>query len=278
MAQVETERRRAPRHPADIPLRLTTSGRVFAARTVNVSQVGVLVRLPLAELGVSADSDAGVVIERVTQSLGDLVMVDFDPAQLGSLVRKGMRLVRIGLPDPTGDAVDVGCDLREALTDEELHALGLPASDPAGDAEAAPAEPLTPAPVPDIDAMLVAADGRAAPPLFGSLGYVGAGGIELVVPAHAREGRLPPRPTVRGVLDAVSRLYGGRPALVLSRGRRPVWSGAARVRSARVQRGRDRVSLTLTYAEPPAEGVWARLGIESGHAMPHEARKVSPRD
>lgn len=278
MANVDTERLRAPRHDVQIPLRLEATDATLRAHTVNVSRAGALIRLTHAELGFAPDHDLADVMKRVSHLLGDLVVADFDPEQLGSLVRKGLRPVRIAAPSDRMDAVEIGCAFRDPLTEQELIVLSLPTD---VDDELVPVtDALDEVPGEEaLEAFLCGADGRPARPLFAHVEEVTGFGARVHVPRDAREGLLPARPTVSNVLGNVSLRYGSRPTLVLMRGGRPVWAVAANVAEAVVNRRTERIHLELRFAEPPDEGICARLGLAGTRDMGRaetEAPEVDP--
>ena len=278
MANVDTERLRAPRHHLTIPVRLETTDATLVAHTVNLSRAGALIRLAHDELGFEPDHDLADVMQRVSDLLGDLVVADFDPEQLGSLVRKGLRPVRISAPSDRMDAVEIGCAFRDPLTEQEMIVLSLPidaedelvpVSDPIDEEIAGEA----------LEAFLCGADGRPTRPLFATVDEVTGFGARLSVPREAREGLLPARPTVSNVLGNLALRYGKRPTLVLMRGGRPVWAVASKLAEAVVNRRTERIHLELRFGEPPDEGICARLGLAGTRDMGRaEAPEGEPGD
>ncbi len=275
MANVETERLRAPRHHVNIPLRLRATGRTLAAHTVNVSRAGALLCLTHEELGFDPDHEITEVMQRVSDLLGDLVVADFDPEQLGSLVLKSLRPVRIAAPTNRMDAVEIGCAFRDPLTEQEMIVLGLPID---VDDELIPvADPLDDVVEGEtLEAFLCGGDGRPTRPLFGNVVAVSGQGVRLHVPRDVREGILPDRATVSNVLGNISVRYGGTPTLILMRGGRPIWAVAAGVAEAVVNRRTGRIDLELRFDEPPDQGICARLGLAGARDMGRSTPQRAP--
>ncbi|MDJ0973335.1 MAG: hypothetical protein QNJ98_02600 [Planctomycetota bacterium] len=239
-----------------------------------MSRVGALIRVANDELGVAPEHDLADVMQRVSDLLGDLVVADFDPEQLGSLVRKGLRPVRISAPSDRMDAVEIGCAFRDPLTEQEMIVLSLPTD--VEDELVPVADPLHEELAGEaLEAFLCGADGRPTRPLFANVDEVTGFGVRLHVPREAREGLLPARPTVSNVLGNVTLRYGKRPTLVLMRGGRPVWAVASKLAEAVVNRRTERIHLELRFTEPPDEGICARLGLagtrDMGRAEPPES-------
>lgn len=119
------ERRQAPRVTTSIPVRLNARGRTIEAEICDLSRVGIRVRISFPALELEPGCDMGDMCKTVAMVLGDKVAADLNHPTLGNLVRRVLRIVRVGRPSDGPAAVDIGCTLRVPLTDEEVDAIGV---------------------------------------------------------------------------------------------------------------------------------------------------------
>ncbi len=234
------DRRRAPRISCRLPVRLRVGARTVHATTVDLSRIGVGLAIPLEEIGLGSERSLAEIGRQVTECLGDVVVASFHYELLGTLVSKGLRLVRVGRADTRGDFVEIGCTLRTALTDEEVGFLGLdlPAGGHFVDTES---DEDTQAEPDDQDrgtsAIVCAGRDRQATPFCASFEEV-EDGMCLTVDRR-RLPVLPERHDAGTLLGALIDAYGQEVFVVLLRGMRPFWSGTAVMQAVDLLRGGD---------------------------------------
>jgi len=119
------EQRRAARIACDTPMRVRLHGAWRPATLVDVSRTGVRLRVGLAALGLDAESSAAQGILEWASALPSRVPVEFNPERLGSLVCREVVVVRLRLPSPGEDFVEIGGALDRGLSEVEAAALGL---------------------------------------------------------------------------------------------------------------------------------------------------------
>lgn len=119
------ERRQAARVDASIPIRLSSTTRTVHAESTNLSRVGTLLRIQLSELGLTPEAPLEAVADSLRRVLGDLSRAEFRYDELGGLIARTLRMVRIARAGPDQDWVEIGCALRRPLGDEEVGVLRL---------------------------------------------------------------------------------------------------------------------------------------------------------
>lgn len=248
------DRRRAPRVDCRLPVRLRVGARTVFATTLDLSRIGVRLEISLEEIGLKVDHSLAEIGRQVTESLGDVVVASFHYELLGTLVSKGLRVVRVGRAKSGGDNVEVGCTLRTALTEEEVGFLGvdMPAIGECVDHESdqpqqQPLEEVT-------SAIVCATTGRGATPFCASYEEL-EDGMRLVVDDRRRIPVLVDREDAGSLLGALADSYGHEVFVVLLRGMRPFWSGRAALHAVDVNNGGASVALQLapvTLAAAPA--------------------------
>ncbi len=120
------ERRRAPRLPCRLPVRLLRGGHVTYALAEDASRTGLRLRVPLTDLGLPDEAGLPAVVQRLEQRLGEACVGELGWQTVGSLVRKVLRVARIARCPRAPSVLDLGCELRVPLDEVECEALGLP--------------------------------------------------------------------------------------------------------------------------------------------------------
>lgn len=259
------ERRRAPRIDCEVPILLHGHGRSLRALSTDLSRVGTLLRLPLAELGVSPQAPLEVIARVALAFLGERVKVDLHHEALGGLIQRSARPIRIGRPDADAEHVEVGLDLMRPLTEMEVEFLGVPLPRLYHDVDVTwepPATSVSTGPeTPDVMVVLCAVDGDSAPPLRARPGYIDAtsaradlGGIE----------KLPVLVQGKGAADVLRTLadaYGDQPEAVIMVDAQPVWSGLSRLQTVEFGGSGGRVKLQLGFPGGLSVAARHRLGL-----------------
>jgi hypothetical protein len=258
-----TERRHADRRDYRIPIRLRAGAYTICAETENLSRAGALLRVPLTELHLPLEAnlaEIGAVLQRV---VGERSSAEFRPDELGGLITRTLRVVRIARPDRFDPWVEVGFALGRPLTDEEtgylridlprvrrresgLHALG--------DMAAA-------APVPDLEMVVCATSAGGAEPMRTSLSELSATGFGAAVPDFRALPVDVENGAVIPVLGAISRAYTCTPTVIALRGTRPIWSGSARMHGIGIDPSSRTVHLQFAFARELGESQRAVLGV-----------------
>jgi YD repeat-containing protein len=259
MVASHSDRRLAGRLDCQLPIRLTAGTHVVHATSENISRVGVLLRIPLAELGLEDEASLGVIGVRLTQVLGERATAEFRYDTLGRLICRTVRLVRLA-GAPVGDgSVLVGCAMPRALTDEEAGILQL--SLPPFLGLQPEEQPAAGDPAQEIGVVLCSAHATPVRPLLGTARELSAQGMR----ALCQDLRpLSSRTAERGVgalVGTLERGYGTLPTVVLMREGRPRWSGAARIRTAEFDADRDGLDLQLEFAALLSVPDMASLGV-----------------
>lgn len=253
------DRRRAQRLVCSVPVRLTAGHRSFHAETVDLSRTGALLRIGFAELGLKPEADLTRMVARLQRSLGEILVAEFHYEQLGPLVRKAMRLVRVRTAEAGVDHVEIGCELRLPFTDEEVGFLGLPL--PQAEAGAID-EALANEHLPDeFSAIICAEQGKATAPFVARVGRLFPERIELILPSPDRLPFLPDSRDVGSLLLAFLEAFGENPNLVLLREGVPAWSGSGKVETVNREGNDGQVKLGLSLERALGLGDERRLGI-----------------
>ena len=261
MESPQTERRRAPRIDCQIPVLLHGKGRSLHATSADLSRVGTLLRLPVAELGLPPGARLVDVAREAVAVLGDHIRVDLHHEILGALIQRTARMIRVARRDLSGDVLEVGIDLLKPLSDMEVDFLGLPLPplfhevDVTWEPRGTPAEPR------DLAVVFCAEDETRAPPLRILPAYLDAEG------ARADLGRLENLPLLvdglgaADVLTALADVYGAEPRAVIFSNALPVWSGTARLEAVEVSAQHRRVKLEVGFPRRLPPGARERLGL-----------------
>lgn len=120
-------RREAARVPCVVPIRVEPGDRpIFAAHLVDVSRTGLRLRIPGAVLGVHRLSSLAQVARSAAALLGESFIAELHYEQLGPLVRKRLKTIRIAKRDWEHADVELGCIMCDShLTDLEASMLGV---------------------------------------------------------------------------------------------------------------------------------------------------------
>lgn len=119
------DKRDALRVPCDYSIRVYGQLRELAARMVDISRTGVRIRVPLSRLMNTEVLDYASLTHSLEQVLGKSFQADLHHEMLGPLVRKRIRVMRVGNVDPDADFVEIGGRFDEPLTDDETVMLGV---------------------------------------------------------------------------------------------------------------------------------------------------------
>jgi len=263
------DRRRAGRLACKIPVRVRASGRTLIAQTDDLSRVGALLRIPLAELGLPVNAPLSRVADETTSALGDLAALELHYEILGALVQRMARPVRIGRGGEGQGFVEVGCAFRRVLEDAEVEFLGLPLPPLGEDSqdgdfqdEAEGSEPQRPAVESPLSIVVCAAPGgELVPPFAAQAELMDAYGAHATVSHVSHIPILPDRPGVSGLLNTLANTYGSDPWVVLMRQGHPVWSGTARLQSVELGPRSGRVDLHLQFSRALTVPEQSRLKV-----------------
>jgi hypothetical protein len=267
MSWSELDRRLAGRIECRVPVRLSAGNRVLRTETTNLSRVGMLLRVPVSELGLEPHAPLGSVAEELNRVLGEVATAEFRYDVLGALVSRTMRLVRIGRTDPEGRWVEIGCALRRPISNDEAAVLGLdlpplqfhPAVSARRELEAAAASLGDEGT--DLRLVLCPEPGRHARPLTARAVEISSAGVNAVcedlesLPARVADRR------VGAVLSAITEAYGAAPTVVLMRDGRPVWSGGARIEMVEMSAADGHVHLQVKFAQDLGVPELVGLGV-----------------
>lgn len=238
-----TEQRRAHRVPCELPTRIYGAIVDLDAQTHDLSRTGARIRLSLAALGGMDPDDVPGLARAVDQHLGVWFTMDLNHEELGPLVRKHVRLVRLGQPTRDGCFLELGCEFGVPLTEAESAVLDLD--------------------LPPLDAAvpLVVRQGhrprRYAAYLYPSKGWPGrrligtTPGMEAgnaVISADSGAGLGLRDADVTTIARALASAYGPQPVLEILQGTQCVWVGPTRIRQVQT-------------ASPPSREM--RIGVEA---------------
>ncbi|MDJ0521967.1 MAG: PilZ domain-containing protein [Planctomycetota bacterium] len=219
-----TSQRRAKRIPCRIPIRIFGRHTDLDGTLHDISRLGARLRVPLDAYGRVRTDNILRLGQLVEQHLGGRFNADLNQDELGSLVRKRMRVVRIGQERIQGDLLEVGCEFGIPLTGEEVRALQIElpmpvrASIPFGPETATPKD----------DACLLPTEGWSGGILTGHTRVLGEG---RAVFQASRTSHL-----VRGEHDltaltiALAKAYGPAPVLEAVDGHHQLWVRKTRIR------------------------------------------------
>lgn len=124
-APSRVDRRQAARVAARIPIRLSSNHNIVLAESSDLSRVGTLLRIQLSELGLDPAAPLDAIADSLRRVLGDLSRAEFRYDELGGLITRTLRMVRISHAGPGQDYVEIGCALKRPLRDEEVGVLRL---------------------------------------------------------------------------------------------------------------------------------------------------------
>ncbi len=265
MEQTPPERRRAPRVDCRMPVLLHGRGQTLNALSVDLSRVGTMLRVPIAELGLSPSTPLAQLGREAISALGDVITVDLHHEILGNLIQRTARPIRVGRAHPNQDYIEIGIDLLKPLSDMEVEFLGMPLpplfhevdvtwEPPAsteslgGDAREVtvvfcPADERGTRPLRIVPAQLDADGARA------NLGPVDC--LPLAVDGHG----------AADVLTALAEVYGAEPNSLIFVDAQPVWSGASRLQAVEVGAQDREVRLQVGFPQRLSAEARARLAL-----------------
>lgn len=90
-----------------------------------MSRVGSALRIQLSELGLTPEAPLDAIADSLRRILGDLSRAEFRYDELGGLITRTLRMVRISRAGPGQDWVEIGCALRRPLGEDEVGVLRL---------------------------------------------------------------------------------------------------------------------------------------------------------
>ncbi len=237
------DRRQAARVHARIPIRLTSSHRTVLAESSDLSRVGTLLRIPLSELGLTGEAPLEAVADSLRRILGDLSRAEFRYDELGGLITRTLRMVRVARAGPNQDWVEIGCALRRPLGDDEVGVLRLDLPRvrwPKGDE----VDEVTPEPM----QMLIAPmSGHSVEPLATELAELTAQRVQgQLTDARA----LPVCGKPQGastVLSAITTEYGADPHVSLMKNDRLLWTGHTHIECVEMDPTDGRIQIAVAF-------------------------------
>jgi hypothetical protein len=234
----QDNRRQAARIDCDIPIRLEGPEGDVEARIVDLSRVGLRVRVPGALLGVHRLSSLVQVTRALQGRLGRSFPGVLHHEMLGPLVSRELSPCRIAKRDWEHTDVEVGCSFDQPLSEEETLMLGVPL--PPLHADPGPEEgrdrPRGPHLVRSDPAAYVAylypAPGKSAPPLVTTTRSLTRG--MAILDVDRRQGWDRPDLGVSEVIVALDEAYGAAVLLRIVDGDDDLWAGPAEVQEVDV--------------------------------------------
>lgn len=229
-----------------------------------MSRIGARVRLPLAELDLIPQAGLPEISASVGKTLGDIVVADLNHSELGTLVRRSLRVVRLARPPEHPTVVDIGCMLRVPLTDEEVGALGLSLPEqhlPHGVYSAHEAfaklkrkrKPTEGEDEPQAQAFLSAQADCAGPPVRATDAAWTERGVLLRFDPRASAALNMGSRDAGQLFQRFVHEYGAEVGLLLVRNHQPLWSGTVKLRAVEIDPLRDDIFLEFEAARPMAE-------------------------
>lgn len=262
------ERRRAPRVPTTIPVRLRARGRQVDGVVCDLSRIGTGIRIPLSEFDLTPGTSEDTISKTISALLGSVVSADLNHDRLGTLVRRSLRIVRIARPADCRESVDIGCMLRVPLSDDEINVLGLTLPDchlPEGVYSAheefarlherrrnsAGADGDTENAI----AFLSAQHGRPGAPVRATDAAWTEKGVVLLFGSRRGMGLGVQERDAGALFERFVREYGDEAYLLLVQNQKPLWSGSVRLRAVEVDPLRDELFLEFEAGVPTPVGV-----------------------
>lgn len=268
-------RRRAVRVECDLPVRLEGIEADLYARIIDLSRTGLRLRMPGEVLGVHRLSSLAQVTRRLQETVGKEFAAELHYEMLGPLVRKFLEPSRIAKLDWEQSDIEVGCQLRDPLSDEEVGMLGVPL--PAIGEQATPdgmvvqgpqrrtphigpqgvnggameAEPFT--------AWLYPEPGKCGQPLRTETTSLTRGMAILDVCEPSRESL-----QTLAVADVIQRLdedYGTGILLRIVDGENDVWAGPAELQEVDVQTPEGDIRLGVSFGRELRSEELGRMGL-----------------
>jgi hypothetical protein len=267
MEQTPPERRRAPRVDCNMPVLLHGRGQALKALSSDISRVGTMLRVPIAEFGLPPSTSLADLGREAISALGDMVTVDLHHEVLGNLIQRTARPIRVGRAHPNQDYIEIGIDLLKPLTDMEVEFLGVPLPPLFHDVDVTWEPPATTESLggesQEVTVVFRAPDEYRTPPLRVVPAQLDADG------ACANLGPVERLPlTVDGhgaadVLTALADVYGAEPNALIFVDAQPVWSGAARLQAVEVGAQDRHVRLQVGFPERLSAAVREKLCLQS---------------
>ena len=265
MDELTYDRRRAGRVDCHFPVLLHSAGRSLRTEAIDLSRVGILVRIPFEEVGLERGVPLAELGREATYLIGELVRADLHYEVLGTLVQHSARPVRLGRGGPGDAYLEVGLDFTEPITDMETHALGIELPPLRDDAPATWVHEAFPVGSrngkPEVAVVVCNDHDPATQPL-------------RILPVHLdRQGaradlghvsQLPVLPDQRGaggVLAMLAETYGGEPLAVVLVDAEPVWSGPVRFSAVEVCPYDHTVRVQISFTQVLTERAVTRLGV-----------------
>jgi hypothetical protein len=257
------ERRQADRLDCRIPIRLRSGGYTVLAETENLSRTGALLRVPLAELRLPDDASIGAVGSALRDVLGDMASAEFRYDELGGLITRTLRMVRVGRRSREEPWVDIGFALRRPITDEETGFLRLDLPRVRRPAPAAAGQVPEGARSDGQGLQLVVCGGAesVARPLFASAAGLDAAGVGGSLPGVERLAMDRDAPGVISVIGAIADGYTCTPTVVLMKGFRPLWSGDTEIQQVELDPTDGGVGMRFAFSRPLGRVEQSRLGM-----------------
>jgi len=218
------EQRRAARMACALPARLYGRGSDLDGTVEDVSRIGIRLSLPLASLCEGPGVDMLHLARAVEAYLGPRFNLDLNPEMLGPLVRKRLRIVRIGQDRDKPDALELGGEFGVPLSEDESRMLEL---------NLPPLGHVPPLPVRTgrrsqrYEAYLHPSAGHRSAPLAGTSSAPEAG--RALFHASRATGLDVRAPDVTTLALALAGAFGPEPVLELRRGTVQIWSGRTRI-------------------------------------------------
>lgn len=227
--------RRAHRIPCELPTRIYGSLTDLDAQVLDLSRTGLRIRLPLDALGVEEAGDMLALARAVDRHMGPRFNLDLNHVALGPLLRKRVHLVRIGEAPLAEGLVELGCEFRVPLSDDEsgVLELDLPAIEVAHTVAVRAGPPAR-----RFAAYLHPSAGWGGRKLAGTTPGLEDGTALFMADGSAR--LAVPDLDVTTVARALAGSFGPRPVLEIRDGTQCVWAGPTRVRQIETAAPRSR--------------------------------------
>ncbi|MDJ0521541.1 MAG: PilZ domain-containing protein [Planctomycetota bacterium] len=265
MDELNHDRRRAGRVDCRFPVLLHSAGRSLRTEAIDLSRVGILVRIPFEEVGLKSEIPLAEFGREATYLLGELVRADLHYEVLGTLVQHSARPVRLGRGTQSEPYLEVGLDFTEPITDMETHALGIDLPPIRDDAPATWIPQSEQAGMnghkPDVAVVVCNDHEPTTQPLRIQPLHLDRNGVRADLGRFSDLPVIPEQRGAGGVLAMLADTYGGEPlAVILLRGE-PVWSGPIGFSAVEMCPYDHTVRLQVSFKHALQQHAATRLGV-----------------
>lgn len=120
------EHRRTGRVVCGMPVTVASPADWPRVRLIDLSRTGIRLGVPLDQAADLEPFTLEGLATQIRDQLAVKVVIDLDPDRLGTRVRRGLRVVRVGPVREEENLLELGCELVPPITDAEAELLALP--------------------------------------------------------------------------------------------------------------------------------------------------------